>query len=129
VAAIAPRRAAWLIAAGRVALGAAVLIAPRKTTSRWLGEENAAHPAVGDLARGLAARDIALGVAALSTLGDPRVGPRVQLGCALADGADVLGTVLARRHLPTVAAAATIAIAGCASAASVYLARRLSWRP
>jgi hypothetical protein len=126
VAAIAPRRAAWLIAAGRIGLGAAVLVAPRRTTARWLGEENAAHPAVGDLARGLAARDIALGLAALSTLGDRRVGPQVQLGCALADGADVLGTVLACKHLPATAAAGTVAIAGCASVASLYLARRLA---
>ena len=57
-----PRRGAWLIAAGRAALGAAVLAAPEAVTARWLGEENAARPACADLARSLGARDVALGV-------------------------------------------------------------------
>ena len=63
-----------LLAAGRVVLGTAIMIAPERVSGRWLGEENAAHPVVADLARGLAARDIALGVAALATLGDPVAG-------------------------------------------------------
>jgi hypothetical protein len=124
--ALTPRRGAWLIAVGRVVLGAAVLAAPERVTARWLGAENASLPAVGDLARGLAARDIALGLAALYTLDDPLVGPRIQVGCALADGADVLGTVLARRHLPAAGALGTIAVAGAATIAGLAFAHSLA---
>ncbi|HLH14883.1 MAG TPA: hypothetical protein VKV16_08855 [Solirubrobacteraceae bacterium] len=120
-----PRSAARLIAGGRIALGAAVLAAPERVTARWLGAENARHPAVADLARGLAARDIALGLAALQTLDDRRAGPRVQLGCALADGADALGTLLARKHLPALGAIGTVAIAGGSAALGVYIAGQL----
>jgi hypothetical protein len=126
VGALSPRRAVGLIALGRIGLGAAVLAAPEKVTSRWLGEDNAALPAVGDLARGLAARDIALGAATLLTLDDPVVGPRVQAGCALADGADVLGTIIARRHLPTKGMLGTVAIAGISTAVGLWLAHRLA---
>ena len=120
------RGAARLLAAGRVALGVAVLAAPERLTARWLGEQNARLPAVADLARGLAARDIALGIAALQTLADPVAGPRVQLACALADGADVVGTILAREHLPRRGAAATVAVAGLAAFAGAWTARGLA---
>lgn len=120
------RRTAGLFALGRVGLGTAVLAMPEKITGRWLGEENAAHPVVGDLARGLAARDIALGVAMLVTLGDRVASPRVQLGCALADAADVLGTLAARRHLPRKGMVGTVIIAGFSALDGVYLARQLA---
>lgn len=120
------RKAVWLIAAGRILLGLAVLLAPEQVTARWLGEENAKSPAVGDLARGLAARDIALGISVLATLEDARVGPIVQAGCALADAGDVLGTIAAREHLPAIGAAGTVAIAGGAVVAGLYLAHQIS---
>jgi hypothetical protein len=123
---IAPRRGAWLIAAGRVALGAAVLGAPERVTARWLGEDNAELPVVGDLARSLGARDLALGIVSLRTLDDPALGPRVQLLCALVDAADVLATVLARKSLPCKGLYGTVAIAGVAAGAGVYFSRKLA---
>jgi hypothetical protein len=123
---IAPRRGAWLIAAGRVALGAAVLGAPEQVTARWLGEANAELPAVGDLARSLGARDLALGIISLKTLDDPTIGPRVQMLCALVDAADVLATVIARKSLPSKGLYGTVAIAGVAAGAGVYFSRKLA---
>jgi len=120
------RRAVWLIAAGRIALGLAVLLAPERVTARWLGQDNAKNAAVGDLARGLAARDIALGVSVLATLDDAKAGPIVQVGCALADAGDVLGTIAAREHLPRAGALGTVAIAGGAVAVGLYLAHQIS---
>ena len=120
------RRAASLIGAGRIGLGVAVLGAPERITARWLGAENAAHPAVVDLARGLAARDIAIGFAVLQTLDDPRVGPRLQVAGAIADGADVLGTILAREHLPRKGVLGTVALAGATAVAGLYLGHRLA---
>ena len=121
-----PRRGAWLIAAGRVALGAAVLAAPEQVTARWLGDANAELPVVGDLARSLGARDLALGFIALKTLDDSRIGPQVQALCALVDAADALATVIARDSLPRKGLFGTVAIAGAAAGAGVYFSRKLA---
>jgi hypothetical protein len=120
------RRAAWLLAAGRAAIGAAVLAAPEAVMSRWLGPENAGRGASKTLGRGFAARDVGLAVASLQTLDDPVIGPRVMLACALADGVDGLATWLERDSLPPVAAAGTIAVAGGAAVAGLYLSHRLA---
>jgi hypothetical protein len=119
------RRLAGLLALGRVALGAAVLLAPEEVTSRWLGE-HARHPAVRYLAHSLGARDVALGALALGTLSDGRHAAQVQLACAGADAADAVATVAARSELPTAGAIGTVAVAGAAALAELYLARTLS---
>jgi hypothetical protein len=123
---ITPRRGAMLLAAGRAALGVAVLAAPEQVTAGWLGEENAQLPVVGDLARSLGARDVALGIATLQTLEDPVVGPRVQLVCALVDCADVLATVIARASLPRKGLYGTVVIAGAAAGAGFYCSHKLA---
>jgi hypothetical protein len=115
-----------LLAAGRAALGVAVLAAPEQVTAGWLGEENAQLPVVGDLARSLGARDVALGIATLQTLEDPVVGPRVQLVCALVDCADVLATVIARASLPRKGLYGTVVIAGAAAGAGFYCSHKLA---
>jgi hypothetical protein len=121
-----PRRAAGLLAAGRFALGAAVLAAPEQVTSRWLGDEHARHPAVRYLAYSLGARDLVLGALGLSTLGDARFGSQVLMACAVADSVDALATVAARRELPRVGAIGTVAIAGGAAVAGFYLSQQLA---
>ncbi len=121
-----PRRGAWLLAAGRTALGVAVLAAPEQVTSRWLGEGNAELPVVGDLARSLGARDLALGLVTLQTLDDPLLGPRVQLLCALVDSADAVATVLARASLPRKGVLGTVLLAGTAAGAGFYFSHRLA---
>lgn len=120
------RSCARLMSAGRIALGAAVLAAPEAVTRNWLGDENARHPAVADLARGLAARDIALGFAGLATIGSPRASATVMAATALADGVDALATGIAREHLPARGVYGTVAIAGAAAIAGLWLARELS---
>jgi hypothetical protein len=106
-------------------LGAAVLAAPEQVTSRWLGEESATLPVVGDLARGLGARDLALGIATLKTLDDP-AGPYIQAACAVADSVDVLATILARDALPRKGVLATVVVAGAAAVAGFYFSHRLA---
>jgi hypothetical protein len=119
------RGLAGLLGAGRAALGIAVLLAPEEVTSRWLGE-HARHPAVRYLAHSLGARDLALGLLALSTLGDGRRAAHVQLACAGADAADALATLAARSELPAAGAAGTVAVAGAAAIAELRLARALA---
>jgi hypothetical protein len=120
-----PRRAAGLLAAGRAALGVAVLVAPEAVTSRWLGD-SASHPVVRYVARSLGVRDLALGVLALRTLDDPRVAAQVQAACAVADSVDALATVAARSELPPVGAVGTVAVAGAAAVAGFRLSRALA---
>jgi hypothetical protein len=115
-----------LLAAGRTALGMAVLAAPEAVIARWLGEDNARLGAVRGLGRGLAARDVALGFAALQTLDDPVLGPRVQAACAFADGVDAVATLLERDALPALGVVGTVAVAGGAAAAGLYFAHRLA---
>ena len=119
------RGLAGLLGAGRAALGLAVLLAPEEVTSRWRGE-HARHPAVRYLAHSLGARDLALGLLALSTLADGRHAAQVQLACAGADAADALATLAARSELPTAGAIGTVAVAGGAAIAGLALARALA---
>ena len=121
-----PRRGAWLLAVGRAALGVAVLVAPESMTARWLGEGNARLGVVGDLARSLGARDVALGIAVLATLDDPVIGPRVQAACATVDGVDALATIVERSSLPRKGVIGTVAIAGGAAVAGFYFSHRLA---
>jgi hypothetical protein len=115
-----------LLAAGRAALGVGILAAPGKLTGHWLGEANAELPVVGDLARSLAIRDLALGLIALQTLDDALVGPRVQFLCACADSVDALATIIARRHLPRTGVIGTVAVAGASAGVGFYFAHRLA---
>jgi hypothetical protein len=123
---VSPRRGAWLLAAGRVVLGASILAAPEKITAQWLGEENAKHAAVVDLARGLAVRDVALGAAVLWTLDDATIGPRMQAACAVADSVDTVATLLARADLPRKGVIGTVAVAAGAALAGFYLSHQLA---
>ncbi|HEX5224211.1 MAG TPA: hypothetical protein VFW29_03680 [Solirubrobacteraceae bacterium] len=123
---IPPRRAALLMSAGRAALGAAVLASPANVTARWLGERNARLPVVRDLAISLGARDVALGIAGIYARDDRRLGPRVLAACAAVDAADVVGTLVARRHLPAAGVAGTVAVAGGAALYGAALARELA---
>jgi hypothetical protein len=120
-----PRAVAGALAAGRVALGLAVLVAPEEVTSRWLGD-HARHPAVRYLAHSLGARDVALGALALATLRDGRHAAQAQVACAAADAVDALATVAARSELPPIGAIGTVAVAGGAALAELHLARRLA---
>jgi hypothetical protein len=122
---VSARRGALLLAAGRGALGVAVLAAPEQVTAGWLGRSNAQLPVVGDLARSLGARDLALGIATLLTLDDPVTGPRVQLLCALVDATDVLATVRARVSLPRKGLYGTVAVAGAAAGAGLVFSHTL----
>jgi len=122
---VSARRGALVLAAGRLALGVAVLLEPEKVTARWLGD-HAADPAVRYLVRSLGARDLALGVLALATLDDPRLGPRAQAACAVVDSVDALATLAARSELPVAGVAGTVAVAGAAAGAGFLFSRRLA---
>ncbi|HEY2142592.1 MAG TPA: hypothetical protein VGG98_11100 [Solirubrobacteraceae bacterium] len=120
-----PRQGARLLAAGRVALGVAVLAAPEQVAGRWLGK-HAKRPVVQYIARSLGIRDVALGVLALGTLDDAEIGPRVQAACAAADSVDAVATIVARAELPKAGVIGTVAVAGAAAVAGFCFSHKLA---
>lgn len=112
-----------LLACGRIGVGLALFAAPRTAARAWLGHE--VSPAAGLLARGLGARDLAIGVGQLVALDGGRdVDPWLDAGIA-ADAADATAAVLGRRELPSRAVTGTVAAALGAAATGLVLKQRL----
>ena len=86
-----------VIAAGRIAAGLALLLAPGRTSRAWVGDHG---PAGEALTRCVGIRDLVMGGIALHTVDHPQVGPRWVATCALADAVDAGASYAARRALP-----------------------------
>jgi hypothetical protein len=113
------------IAAGRIAAGLALLLAPGRTSRAWVGDHG---PAGEVLTRCVGIRDLVMGGIALHTVDHPQVGPRWVATCALADTVDGVASYAARRALPTVGGVIVPAVAAGSAvvgfAAAVVLRRR-----
>jgi hypothetical protein len=118
------RAVARAYGAGRVALGAGLLVAPGLLGRPWLGR-TASQPAGQVALRALGARDLIMGGIALHTVDHPEVGPRWQRTCAAADAVDALATLLARGSLPPVGSALVAALATAGAATGVGAGRAL----
>jgi hypothetical protein len=112
------------VAYGRVAIGAALVLAPKLVLRPWIGEVgNTTGGRV--LGAGFGARDLAMGAGAIHAL---RTGGPVRpwlLASAIVDAVDFAATFAARRSLPR-GAAATCVLAATGVAASLWTARELS---
>ena len=100
------------IAAGRIAAGLALLLAPGRTSRAWIGDHG---PAGEALTRCVGIRDLVMGGIALHTVDHPQVGPRWVATCALADAVDAGASFAARRALP-VGGAVGVPVVGSAAA-------------
>jgi hypothetical protein len=120
----AARIVARTVAVGRIAFGAALVLAPRATARPWVGDD-ADRPGATVLTRALGARDMVLGLIALHTLSHPDVGPRWQRTLAVCDSVDLAATVAAREALPPRALAGTVAVAGGSALAALWASSRL----
>jgi hypothetical protein len=110
---------------GRVALGAAMLLAPAAIGRPWIG--GAADRAGTRVAlRGFGARDLVLGGIALHLAGRGPAGARALQACALVDAADAIATLADRRDLPALGAIGVAALAAGSAAAEVALSRTLA---
>lgn len=117
------RRCARWLAAGRVALGVAAVLRPELPARPWVGAKEAGGAAGAVLGRALGGRDISLGLGALlalrdDALGDDRAaGPAASwvAGGALADGVDVLATLVSWQTLPPGGRVAVTTVAGSAA--------------
>ena len=85
------RDAARAIAAGRVVVGAAFLVAPALAGRGWIGDD-AERPGVQAIFRALGIRDLILGMLTLHVVDRPGIGARTVATCAAADAVDF------RRH-------------------------------
>lgn len=111
------------LAVGRVAIGAALLVAP-KLVAGWIGPD-AERDSAAVLTRALGVRDMAMGLIALHTAAHPQVGPRWQRTLAGCDAVDLTATLLARRSLPSRGVMGVAALAGGAVAGELWAASRL----
>jgi hypothetical protein len=99
-----------LFAAGRVAFGAGMILAPRRVAHAWIGDD-ADRPPVELLVRAVGARDIVIGAGAIAALaGNQPAKTWLRAGVA-ADLADAAITARYFSKLPRQGAIATIALA------------------
>ena len=105
------------MAALRIAYGAALAIAPARTTRGWLGADGE-RPGAGVALRALGAREIVLHAGAIgAALTDAPVKPWL-IASIGGDCSDVAATFGAGRHLPEKAPVKTLAVAGGSAALS-----------
>lgn len=118
-----PRTLVAGIALGRLALGAALLVAPRKVVGPgWIGAE-AERPVPGVLLRAVGARDVALAAGTLLALKQGASLKPWVAGGALADGADFVSTLAAGQAIPPQGRAGVGLLAGGALGAQLGLLR------
>lgn len=116
------------LAINRVAFGAGLLSMPGLYGRTWIGRGARRHD-TQVFARALGARDLALGLGALATLDQPAVARRWFQAQAIADGADVLATLLAGRSLPWASRLFALTVAGGSAAVAVACAASLEEPP
>jgi hypothetical protein len=113
------------IALGRLALGTALLAAPKQVVGTgWVGDE-AKRPAAAVLLRAVGARDVAIALGTLVALRKRTPLTLWIVGATLSDGTDFFATLGAGQALPASARAGVGAIAGSALGAQLGLLRAL----
>ena len=118
------RKLARLQALGRVAIGAALTLAPERAGAGWLGQD-ASRPATQVAISALGVRDLAIGVGAAYAAGQGHgAGPWLRAGI-LADAIDFAATLRARDHLPPIAVVGVGALAAGSALVGVWLSREL----
>lgn len=122
---MAPRDVARVFAAGRIAIGAALLAAPRLSLGMWIGRDAAAR-GVAPVGRALGIREVVLGGMLLHTIDRPQAGARWLRAVAACDGADLIATLAAGRALPGHARPLIAGLAGAAAAGQLWAAWRIA---
>jgi len=109
------RNVARVQAAGRVLVGAALLIAPKAAGAGWIGDAAGEKP-TGVYSRALGIRDLVMGVAVLATLHDRQQARPWLLAGIAADTVDLAATLVARAELPGMGQTVAPAVAGGSAA-------------
>jgi hypothetical protein len=119
-----PRTAARLLMLGRVAIGAALIAAPDRAASGWLGEA-ADRPGTQVAVASLGARDLVLGLGGAVAAERGGSARPWLAGAAVCDLADLAGTIRHRDALPPAGVIGVSALAAGAAAAGLWLAATL----
>jgi hypothetical protein len=120
-----PRTLVTGIALGRLAIGAALVAAPRKAFGPgWIGEE-AQRPPAAALLRAVGARDVALGLGTLIALRNSSSLKAWVLAGTIADGTDFFATLAAGQAIPPAGRMGVGAVAGGALGAQLGLLKAL----
>ena len=122
-----PRTAVRVLAAGRIAIGAACVVAPRTAGATWIGAD-ARRSGTTVFARALGARDVLLGAMLLHTVDSAEVAPRWLSATAACDAVDFAAAAAVRDELPRARGAFGMALAGGGAAAGFALSRALASR-
>jgi hypothetical protein len=116
------RTLAGLISSGRLLVGVAFIAKPRLTERAWIGKQ-ARFPGAQLLARGVGARDLALGLGGLQSLTRNDGSAQQWLGAAaVCDVVDFGATWTAGRGIPRQARTGVLAIAGVSALLSAIAA-------
>jgi hypothetical protein len=117
-----PREMAIAQARGRIALGAAFLLAPGLAGRTWVGED-AARPSAKLLSRAFGARDLALGLGVVIAI-DRGAPVRGWLeASALSDAADFVATTLGKATVPPLMRPGVMALGAGSAAVAGWLSR------
>jgi hypothetical protein len=119
------RTLAKQVAYGRIAVGAALMLAPRTVTTPWLGPV-AESPGGKVLAATFGARDLAVGAGTAYALHRGGAARPWLLAAAFTDAVDAVATLAARRALPSPGAPGTVVMATTAAALGLWAARELA---
>jgi hypothetical protein len=114
------RNLARLQAFGRIAIGAALTVAPERSGRAWIGEVGR-RPGAGVLTTGLGARDLAIGAGIATALRRGHGANAWLRAGVLADAADLVATVRARHDLPPLAVAGVGLLAGGSVALGLWI--------
>jgi hypothetical protein len=108
-------------ALGRVAAGAALLVAPRRVATGWVGARTAGQSGTAVLVTAMGARDLGLGLGTARAVGQGYgAGPWIVAG-VLADATDFAATWRARDKLPRLGAAGVALLAGGSALIGVWV--------
>ena len=119
------RAAARALAVGRIVIGAALVLAPRRAAAAWIGSDGR-RDGTSVLARAVGARDVLLGAMVLHTVDHPEVAPRWLAATAACDAVDFAAGAAVRSELPRGRGALGMSLAGGAAVAGLGLSRALA---
>jgi hypothetical protein len=104
---------ARMTAAGRISVGAGLLLNPRLSMRTWIGRDSDLASAQV-ITRALGARDLVLGAGTLASLDAGQGAERWLQASLAADATDLLATIAHRRELPRGGRELVIAVAATA---------------
>jgi hypothetical protein len=110
-------------AAGRLAIGTAMVLVPETVARSWIGASDAGHAGPQALTQALGIRDAAIGAGVLATAGTDAARTWLLAGVA-ADAVDLAATLRARDGIPSTAVIGVSALAAGSALLGLFLAVR-----